>query len=82
MFRFEKQLMKLRDAGRKGDELKVHVAYHGTSAENVEKIAQTGFLLSKLASNTGNKGYYGAGCYLSPAATYTLGNGLLCFSPG
>jgi hypothetical protein len=71
--RFEKELIGLTNAGRKLDELKPHVAYHGTSSENVRKIAETGFMLSKLAANTGNRGYYGAGIYCSPQANYCMG---------
>jgi hypothetical protein len=35
---------------------KPHVAYHGTREENVRKIIDTGFLLDKLSTNTGNRG--------------------------
>ena len=54
--RFERKIVELREKGRVGDALTPHVAYHGTKPENVEKIVETGFLLSKLAANTGNKG--------------------------
>lgn len=50
-----------------------HAAYHGTREENIEKIVATGFLLSKLAANTGNRGAYGAGIYCSPQANYCIG---------
>ncbi len=71
--RFERKLQSMKEAGRKNDEVKPQVAYHGTSEENVNVIAETGFRLDKLAANTGNKGYYGAGCYVSPQASYCMG---------
>ena len=71
--RFERQLALMREQGRVGDEAKPHVAYHGTSQENVGNIAKTGFLLNKLAANTGNRGYFGAGIYCSPNAQVCAG---------
>lgn len=71
--RFERRIAELRDAKRTGEELKPHVAYHGTAPQNVALIAESGFRLDKLAANTGNRGYYGAGVYCSPQANYCVG---------
>lgn len=62
--RFEHAWKELRE---KRPEMQIvpSVAYHGTSTEGVKGISQTGFLLSKLAANTGNRGFYGAGIYCS-----------------
>ncbi len=48
-------------------------AYHGTREENVQAIAEGGFRLDKLSTNTGNRGAYGAGIYCSPQAQYCIG---------
>jgi hypothetical protein len=37
------------------------VAYHGTSEAAVKGILQTGFLLNKLASGSGDNGWFGCG---------------------
>lgn len=71
--RFERRIESLANAGRTGKELIPEVAYHGTSQENVARITETGFLLSKLSTNTGNRGAYGAGIYCSPQASYCVG---------
>lgn len=71
--RFERKRLDMEKKGLKGDLVKPHVAYHGTAEANIEKICKTGFLLSKLASNTGNRGLYGAGIYCSPNASISLG---------
>lgn len=49
------------------------VAYHGTSTVAIDGISKTGFLLSKLGGNTGNKGFYGAGVYCSKNAQISVG---------
>jgi len=59
------------------------LAFHGTKLENIPNIVQTNFDLSKLASNTGDRGYYGAGIYFSEFPEVSIGYGntgrlLLC----
>jgi hypothetical protein len=71
--RFERKLKELEEAGRKGDELKPSVAYHGTAEKNIDLIVEGGFRLDKLAANTGNRGFFGAGIYCSPQASYCIG---------
>ncbi len=71
--RFERKLKELEEAGRRGDELKPNVAYHGTAESNVDLIVEGGFRLDKLSTNTGNRGAYGAGIYCSPQANYCIG---------
>lgn len=59
--RFERKLKQMTDDGVDPTLLEPQVAYHGSREENVSKIVETGFLLSKLSTNTGNRGAYGAG---------------------
>jgi len=66
-----------------GNESKPILAFHGTKLENIPNIVQANFKLSKLASNTGNRGAYGAGIYFSEFPEVSIGYGntgrlLLC----
>ena len=47
------------------NECKPILAFHGTKLANIDSIVRKNFDLSKLASNSGNRGYYGAGIYFS-----------------
>ena len=40
-------------------------AFHGTNQAAATSIVEEGFKISKLGSNTGNRGWYGAGVYFS-----------------
>ena len=45
------------------------LSFHGTTADaNIESILAQNFDLARLAANTGNRGYYGAGIYFSVRA--------------
>lgn len=68
--RFEKRFKEMRD---QGITVSPEVAYHGTAEKNVDSILDTGFLLNKLASGTGDRGWYGAGIYFSPNAQVSMG---------
>ena len=50
--RFEHRFKEMKE---QGIDVTPEVAYHGTAEKNVESILQTGFLLNKLASGTGDK---------------------------
>jgi hypothetical protein len=58
------------DLKKDGVETNVQLAFHGTSNEAVEAIAQTGFIApldnSRLQHSSGNDGWYGNGIYLAP----------------
>lgn len=56
-----------------GDKSKPILAFHGTKSANIDKIVQENFDLSKLASNTGDRGYYGAGIYFSEFPEVSIG---------
>ena len=55
------------------NESKPILAFHGTKSENIPNIVQANFDLSRLASNTGNRGYYGAGIYFSEFPEVSIG---------
>merc|ERR1711939_289570 len=51
------------------DSVQTILSFHGTTSEaNIENILHNNFDLSRLASHTGNRGYYGAGIYFSEHA--------------
>eukprot|EP01083_Nonionella_stella_P131008 397757_1 len=63
------------------NELNIVLAWHGTSAANLDGIVENNFSLAKLGASTGDKGYYGAGIYFSEFANVSQGYGdalLLC----
>ena len=51
------------------------LAWHGTPLSNFENITKTNFELSRLGSNTGNKGFYGSGIYFSEFASARVSQG-------
>lgn len=59
------------------------LAFHGTKLVNINNVVGKNFDLSKLASNSGDRGYYGAGIYFSEFPKVSIGYGdtgklLLC----
>ncbi len=50
------------------------LAFHGTTNDaNIESILANNFDLARLAANTGNRGYFGAGIYFSERANVSTG---------
>lgn len=50
------------------------LAFHGTTNDaNIESILANNFDITRLAANTGNRGYFGAGIYFSEVARGSLG---------
>eukprot|EP01083_Nonionella_stella_P300962 1030115_1 len=61
------------------NELNIVLAWHGTSAANLDSIVENNFTLEKLGAHTGNRGAYGAGIYFSEFANVSqaYGDGLI-----
>lgn len=81
--KFEEMQAEMSKKYPSGNESKQILAFHGTKLENIPNIVQANFDLSKLASNTGDRGFYGAGIYFSEFPEVSLGYGntgrlLLC----
>jgi len=81
--KFEAMQAKLEAKYPGGDESKPIFAFHGTKVENIDKIVEQNFDLSKLASGSGDRGWYGAGIYFSEFPEVSIGYGntgklLLC----
>ena len=50
------------------------MSFHGTTNDaNIENILANNFDISRLAANTGDRGYYGAGIYFSERADVSQG---------
>jgi hypothetical protein len=49
---------------------KVKVAFHGTRNENIPSIVKNALRTEYLGRHTGDRGWYGAGCYLTPRILY------------
>lgn len=83
MTKFEMMQAKLEAKYPGGNEHKPVLAFHGTRVKNITPIVEDNFDLSKLATNTGNQGAYGAGIYFSEFPEVSIGYGntgklLLC----
>ena len=79
--KFEVMSKKMTMKYGTNDEANPILAFHGTKQGNIDGIVKTNFDISKLASNTGDKGWYGAGIYFSEFPDVSLGYGqslLLC----
>jgi len=74
--KYEKMQAEMERKYPGGSECKPILAFHGTKLANVDKIVQENFDLSKLASSTGDRGFYGAGIYFSefPEVSIAYGN--------
>lgn len=56
------------------DGMRTILAFHGTTNDvNIESILANNFDISRLAANTGNRGYFGAGIYFSEIAKVSTG---------
>jgi hypothetical protein len=64
----QKALMQLRGPS----EAQVLVAYHGTPVENIPSIGKDNLRIEYLGRNCGDRGCYGAGCYLTPSSSVGL----------
>jgi len=83
MAKYEKMQAEMEQKYPGTNESKPILAFHGTRVTNIDNIVQENFDLSKLASNTGNRGAYGAGIYFSEFPKVSIGYGdtsklLLC----
>ena len=81
MTKYEAMQAKLEAKYPGGNESKTVYAFHGTKLENIANIVEENFDLSKLASSSGDKGFYGAGIYFSEFPEVSIGYGgklLLC----
>ena len=58
------------------DNLNIILAWHGTSSHNIKSIVENNFDLRRLAQNTGNRGFYGAGIYFSEFARISANYGV------
>eukprot|EP00045_Choanoeca_perplexa_P019434 m.2836 g.2836 ORF g.2836 m.2836 type:complete len:1937 (-) comp4132_c0_seq1:121-5931(-) len=56
---------KRRASLSKSDRDNVILAFHGSSEQSIEKIARENFDIARLASGSGDNGWYGAGIYFS-----------------
>lgn len=65
MRKFEQKQAEMEEKYPAKTESKPILAFHGTKLGNIDNIVQENFDLSKLASNSGDRGYYGAGIYFS-----------------
>ena len=74
------QMEKLMKAKYKNEKEGDYIlAFHGTSESSVESIVNNNFDLAKLATKTGDEGWYGAGIYLSefPRTSLFYGEALI-----
>jgi len=81
--KYELMQAKLKAKYPSGSDSLPILAFHGTKLENIPNIVQANFDLAKLASNTGDRGYYGAGIYFSEFPEVSISYGdtgrlLLC----
>ena len=74
--KFELMQEKLSKKYPNGDVSMPILAFHGTKSAYIDSIVQANFDLSKLASSSGDRGFYGAGVYFSEFPNVSIAYGV------